>query len=143
MVEIHWRLACGEASLFQPQMAWFWQSKETWGTGPSRFDILSNSAHLLFLCAHLGLQHGIGKGLLIWLVDIFYLQNRAGDTIAWDDFVLRAKIFGWSASSLLCFRCSLRISRYEFSQSNILSIALPNITARRNPCASEKRRRAK
>ena len=39
-VEVHWQLASGEASLFQPEMAWFWQTAETRRVGGRRMAVL-------------------------------------------------------------------------------------------------------
>jgi len=98
-VEVHWRLASGEASLFQPRMEWFWQNTLTWQSKSNHGYILSSTAHLLFLCAHLALQHGIGMGALIWFMDIYKLIERDGTKIDWIEFSRQAKAFGWSAAA--------------------------------------------
>ncbi len=106
-VDVHWRLASGEASLFQAPMAWFWQTKETRRSNSDSFDILSSSAHLLYLCAHLGLQHGIGKGVLIWQVDILQLTDKTRKLIDWGEFTRQAKLFGWSAAAYYVLHATL------------------------------------
>ncbi len=80
-------------------MEWFWNNRETSRSNSNQLEFLTNSAHLLFLCAHLGLQHGIGVGLLIWFMDIYLLSRQTDDNIDWAQIAQQAKIFCWSAAA--------------------------------------------
>jgi hypothetical protein len=66
-------------------------------TEPSRsIHILTPTAHLLYLCAHLMLQHGEARSSLRWFYDIYLLVKREGQRIQWDELVARAREFRWA-----------------------------------------------
>jgi len=109
-VEIHWTLAAGEHDRYAPSMAWFWQQTEEWkleGGGwkgesilhsPSSAFQLTPTAHLLYLAAHLALQHGGAQAQPIWFYDIDLLARRRGDRLDWDELLRRAQEFRWAAA---------------------------------------------
>ncbi len=59
---------------------------------------LTPTAHLLYLCAHLMLQHGEARSALRWFYDICLLVEREGQRIQWDEVVARAREFRWAAA---------------------------------------------
>jgi hypothetical protein len=117
-VELHWTLIGGEQDWRSPSLPWFWQQTEAltlsplrpppplptlgegkggWGVG-ERALTLTPTAHLLYLCAHLMLQHGEAHSPLRWFYDIHLLVRREGQRIRWDQVVARAKEFRWAAA---------------------------------------------
>ncbi len=103
-IEVHWLLGGGERYRYQPDMTWFWQRVvplEGWRKGVYTF---SPAAHLLYLCAHLGYQHGLGNVGLLWLVDIARFLAKEQKTIDWDDFAEGAKHQTWSAAAYFTLR---------------------------------------
>lgn len=53
------------------------------------------TAHLLYLCAHLMLQHSEARSGLRWFYDIYLLVERESQHIQWDEVVARAGEFHW------------------------------------------------
>ncbi len=103
-IEVHWLLGGGERYRYQPDMTWFWQRVvplEGWRKGVYTF---SPAAHLLYLCAHLGYQHGLGNVGLLWLVDIARFLAKEQETIDWEDFAEGAKHQTWSAAAYYTLR---------------------------------------
>jgi len=109
-VEVHWTLAAGEHDRHAPSMAWFWRQTEEWkleGGGwkgesilrsPSSVFQLTPTAHLLYLAAHLALQHGVAQAQPIWFYDLDLLVRRQGDRLDWDELLRRAQEFRWAAA---------------------------------------------
>ena len=119
-VELHWTLIGGQHDWRSPSLPWFWQQTEEWRmemeTGVQspisnlqpptsssqseirnlQFEILTPTAHLLYLCAHLMLQHGEARSALRWFYDIHLLIEREGQRIQWDEVVARAREFRWA-----------------------------------------------
>jgi len=116
-VEVHWTLVAGEHNRYAPFMAWFWEQTElfslsrgTEGSGsggepsplhpsfPAPLLTLTPTAHLLYLAAHLMLQHGGAKAKLIWFYDIDLMVRREADRLDWDELLCRAQEFRWAAA---------------------------------------------
>jgi len=109
-VEVHWTLAAGEHDQHAPSMAWFWDQTEEWkleGGGwkgesilrsPSSVFQLTPTAHLLYLAAHLMLQHGGAQAQLIWFYDIDLMVRREAGRLDWGELLRRAKEFRWAAA---------------------------------------------
>lgn len=109
ILEIHWCLIVGAADKRSPAMQWFWQQTEEWrpkhqpqirqaGASPRATVLqLSRIAQLLYLAAHLVLQHGQGQQRLIWLYDIHLLITHEHQ-LDWDIILEQAKTWGWSAA---------------------------------------------
>jgi len=97
-VEVHWSLASAAADRFQPEMDWFWETKQPDRRGRAGVYRLSPTATLLYLCAHLALQHGIGYGGLLWLVDITRYLGQEDRAIDWELAAEKAAAFQWSAA---------------------------------------------
>ena len=116
-VEAHWILAAGEHDRHAPSMAWFWRQTEEWNMEngewkredgaqllrspvhfpPSIFQ-LTPTAHLLYLAAHLMLQHGGAQAQLLWFYDIDLMVRRKADRLDWDELLRRAREFRWAAA---------------------------------------------
>jgi hypothetical protein len=122
-VELHWTLIGGEQDWRSPSLPWFWNQTEEWrmedgnwkrcpepvegleaGVQPPISNLqpptsvfqLTPTAHLLYLCAHLMLQHGEARSVLRWFYDIYLLVEREGQRIQWDQVVARAQEFRWA-----------------------------------------------
>ena len=57
---------------------------------------LTPTAHLLYLSAHLMLQHGEAHSSLRWFYDIYLLVERERGRMRWDELVARAREFRWA-----------------------------------------------
>jgi hypothetical protein len=107
-VELHWTLIGGPHDWRSPSLPWFWAQTEEWKTErggwkresvlhpPSSIFLLTPTAHLLYLCAHLMLQHGEARSTLRWFYDIHLLVERESQRIQWDEVVARAREFRWA-----------------------------------------------
>ncbi len=105
IAELHWRLVGGEGDWRSPKLDWFWSQTEPWEmTGescPSEFPAarqLSPTAHLLYLAAHLMLQHGGASARLLWLYDLHLMMTQCGGRLDWAELCLRASEFRWAAA---------------------------------------------
>jgi hypothetical protein len=111
LIELHWTLGRGRADRHAPDMAWFWGQTEPFDPallgGPARSRppdgdatalILTPTAHLLFLAAHLMLHHGAAQASLRWLYDIHLMVEREGSAIDWEELVRRASQFHWATA---------------------------------------------
>lgn len=113
-LDLHWNLIAGDADWRTPPVAWFWQQTQPLIPKPeydpsalcSRSDgdapirELTPTAHLLYLAAHVMLQHCGEQARLIWFYDLHLLITHAGDRIDWQELVQRAAEFRWSAALL-------------------------------------------
>jgi hypothetical protein len=59
---------------------------------------LTPTAHLLYLAAHLMLQHGSARASLLWFCDLDLLVRRQADRLDWDELLRRAREFHWTAA---------------------------------------------
>lgn len=99
-VELHWRLVSAANDVRSPPTAWFWQH-----TCPLRLPIaahapavamLDPTAHVLYLAAHLLLQHGEHDLRLIWLYDLHLLLQHA--PVDWGTLLRVAYRYHWAAA---------------------------------------------
>ena len=105
-LELHKALISTQAFRYAVPMDWFWQNLETcvlWGNNPisgtqNDVYILNPTANLLFLAAHLMLQHGGENVSLRWLLDLQRLVKYRGDEIDWQALITQANLFGWSSA---------------------------------------------
>lgn len=101
-VELHTSLISIAADWRTPPIAWFWQQTEPWtGPQPAGFGPvlhLTPTANLLYLAAHLMLQHSAANTRLIWLYDLHMLLTRCAERIDWDVVVQQAETFEWTAA---------------------------------------------
>lgn len=110
-LEVHRTLGASGRDYHAPDMAWFWDQVEPFdlrlpvssaipvppGLSAPLLTLMP-TAHLLYLAAHLMLQHGGAKGRLLWLYDIHLLIEQEGGCIEWDELARRAREFRWSAA---------------------------------------------
>lgn len=95
-VELHWSLIPSPSgSTSQAGLDWFWAASEPFEPLPGR--ILSPEASLLYLSAHLMLQHGSGPRL-IWLYDLHLLLTRYAKILDWPLLFAQARLFGWEGA---------------------------------------------
>lgn len=101
-VELHWSLIdpleSSGNSLTQEQ-DWFWRRSIPWSAPglPAGLDALALQPHacLLYLSAHLLLQHPGAKGRLVWYYDLYLLLQRHATSLDWSDLLLQARRLGW------------------------------------------------
>jgi len=94
-VEMHWSLIAGDDDWRSPPNEWFWAHRKQWENRNSTF-VLSPTSNLLFLAAHLVLQHGEGDAYLIWYYDLHLLITHFGDSIEWAEIEKYAREFNWA-----------------------------------------------
>lgn len=110
IVELHWRLVAGSADWRSPAVDWFWQQTEAWQPRHTGSYTVAQSlqftptAHLLYLAAHLILQHGGTQARLIWFYDLHLLLTRAGIHIDWEQVRVRAKQLNWDVAIVAALR---------------------------------------
>ena len=104
-VELHWTLVSDKHDWRSPSLPWFWQQTEPIPNTqspisnlqpPTSILQLTPAANLLYLCAHLMLQHGEARSVLRWFYDIHLLVTQEGQRIDWDELILRAQEFHWA-----------------------------------------------
>jgi hypothetical protein len=93
-VELHWSLVLNDQR-FPELIDWFWSQSQPLEASNPRVGVLSPMAEMLYLAAHLGLQHK-SQGRLIWWYDLYLLLNNLGEHIEWDALLLRASQAGWA-----------------------------------------------
>jgi hypothetical protein len=106
LLELHWSLIGPEAFRYAVPMDWFWHNLEPsqlWADKILPGDqksvcVLNPTANLLFLSAHLMLQHGGDLASLQWLLDIHRLVKYRGLEIDWQALTQQARSFGWSGA---------------------------------------------
>ena len=104
-VELHWNLIAGDADYRSPPLEWFWQQTKAFTLnsehrpGPNEALKLTPTAHLLYLTAHLMLQHGGAQARLLWLYDLHLLLLRDENRIRWDEFLKRSRQFHWAPAA--------------------------------------------
>jgi len=108
MVELHWALVAGDTDWRSPDLEWFWQQTQPWemergspfsnGRSPSPILQLTPAAHLLYLAAHLMLQHGLAHARLVWYYDLHLLIARCGNQLDWNEILAQASELQWSAA---------------------------------------------
>jgi hypothetical protein len=106
-LELHWTLVGCEGQRYGPDIAWFWDEIESFdsdlldaGLAPSSLPlvVLSPTAQLLHVAAHLMLQHGGASSRLVWFYDVHRLVEQESGRIDWTELVDRARQFHWSAA---------------------------------------------
>lgn len=85
-VDLHWSLVGHDDDRRAPELSWFRKR--------ARGMRLDATAHLLYLAAHMKLQHYDERPSLLWLCDFALLAQRR--CVRWDELVERAHAFGWS-----------------------------------------------
>ncbi|HEY66458.1 MAG TPA: nucleotidyltransferase family protein [Caldilineae bacterium] len=119
-VELHWSLVAGDADWRAPPLEWFWQQTEPLvlnerdrgaahaqhvqrGRWPD-LRVFTPTAHLLYLAAHLMLQHGGAQARLLWFYDLHLLVEKCGERIDWDALLRQAQAFPWTAALYMALK---------------------------------------
>ena len=103
-VELHWSLVLNDQR-FPALIDWFWRQSEPLDPANPLVLTLTPTAQLLYLAAHLALQH-TGQARLIWYYDLYRLITRLGDCandlshIDWDDLLQQASQVSWADALL-------------------------------------------
>jgi hypothetical protein len=84
-IDLHWSLVGHDRDRRAPELGWFRRRAHD-----GRLDV---TAHLLYLAAHLKLQHYDERPPLLWLCDFHLLSQR--EDLDWDELVRAARDFGW------------------------------------------------
>jgi hypothetical protein len=102
-LELHWTFHWTIVGRKRDSIPWFWTQTEPLifpapqsFVSPAPVLTFTPTAHLLYLCAHLMLQHGEARSGLRWFYDIYLLVEREGQRIQWDEVVARAGEFHWA-----------------------------------------------
>jgi hypothetical protein len=111
LVEIHWQLIGGDTDLRVPPMNWFWDRVEPWCVSVNPREAqsaadacagdayqLAPMAHLIYLVAHMMVQHGRLQRRLLWLYDVHLLITRYADMLDWAAMLEHARVFQWDAA---------------------------------------------
>lgn len=120
-IEVHWLLVGGEKFRQKTDMAWFWQRivpLAGWGEGVAT---LSPTAHLLYVCAHLGYQHGLGAVGWLWLLELERFLESYRQEIDWTDFVEGAEHLSWSAAAYYTFQGVHQLFSQTFPPDQVMS----------------------
>ncbi len=113
-VELHWGLVSSDMDRRSPSLGWFWEQTEQWKNGnvvaggngnrkavvPESFVHLKPTAHLLYLAAHIALQHGMKESRLLWFYDLHLLITRERQRIDWQELASRAHELRWNSALL-------------------------------------------
>jgi hypothetical protein len=95
MLEIHYKLLSRDRVLLPPEkMAWFWDQTQVYHAAGDPFTLFKPEAHLLYLCAHLFLQHGETQVFLRQSLDLHQMITRAA--LDWSLVVHQAAQLGWA-----------------------------------------------
>lgn len=84
-IDLHWSLVGHDRDRRAPELGWFRRRAHD-----GRLDA---TAHLLYLAAHLKLQHYDERAPLLWLGDFHLLSQR--EELDWDELLRAARAFGW------------------------------------------------
>jgi hypothetical protein len=99
-LELHWRLIGPEFDIRSPSLDVFWQTGQPVDQKNPTLMHLSPEANLLYLSAHLALQHGFLSARLIWLYDLFLILSRC--QIDWHLVVALARQLNWADPLFVC-----------------------------------------
>ncbi len=104
IVELHfWLLSQRNWDLFPPhQQQWFQQQAQSYQVGSVEMMAPSAEAHLLYLCAHLALQHGLSDFVMTRFLDIHYLIET--NTLNWQLIIEKANELDWTYAIEQCLR---------------------------------------
>ena len=120
VVEIHWNLVAGNYDWRSPPLDWFWEQTKPFeflftkpfrdGSSPHK-GVYCNSdnnnfngfgltltATLLFLTAHLILQHGQREDRVLWFYDLYILIRKADKSMDWGLLISQAEEYEWTLS---------------------------------------------
>jgi hypothetical protein len=112
VVEVHWNLIGNPRERLSPPVEWFWSQAVPWDvyvnygvfqTQPEIWEvftqfkpmILSPEACLLYLMAHLKIQHKTDGELLFWHYDIYQMITVLKNDLDWGLLIKSAGSFNW------------------------------------------------
>jgi hypothetical protein len=101
-LEIHWGLIAGDTDWRSPSLNWFYRQTEAIRISQQNLQsgighlILTPIAHLLYLSAHLMLQHGGSQARLIWLYDLHLLVFHFRSRSDFEELIEVAQEFHWT-----------------------------------------------
>ena len=137
-VELHWNLVGGNTDWRKPPLDWFWNQTEPFdlrGLSDSLASplphtstpllALTPTAHLLYLAAHLVLQHGGGQSRLRWFYDLHLMISRYENRLHWDELLARAREFRWVVA--LCAALQGTQNRFATPMPGGFLDALPQV----------------
>lgn len=115
MIELHWQVVGGDTDRRVPPMNWFWNHTEAWFIKPRESHRalaqdtgdayeLTPMANLLYLVAHLILQHGKTQPRLLWYYDLHLLITCYANTLDWTAIQEHAKAFHWDAALAIALK---------------------------------------
>lgn len=95
-LELHFRYLGREENIRLSDLQAGWLSTQAWSYDHRGYTLttLKPEAHLLYLCAHLSLQHGIASFVLKWYLDLHLLITR--HNLDWKTVVAKAAEFQWT-----------------------------------------------
>lgn len=129
ILELHWILIASPAHRHSVSMEWFWQNIQPlrpWNNSLAPYSAftLNPTSNLLYLAAHLILQHGGSQATLRSILDIHRLIQYQGNQLDWQNLVKQAQVFNWSSALLgalnmseSCFQTRLPVDVIEALQS--------------------------
>ena len=94
-IELHWNLLVGARQSSLQAMSWFWQHAVPAQIAHRHTQILDTTAQLLYLSAHLMIQHARDGGRLMWFYDLHRLVTCWGEKLDWENLTLQAHELGW------------------------------------------------
>jgi hypothetical protein len=114
MIELHWNLVAGDADWRSPSLEWFWKQTEPFVPAEKDQDLMEDrmvptsplllclnlrpSAQILYLTAHLMIQHGRYSERLLWFYDLYLLVGKMEQDVNWKELLAKAKEYNWIAS---------------------------------------------
>ena len=97
VVELHWSLIGPASDWRAPEVAWFWDQTEPWNGVARPARMLTPLANVLYLSAHVMLQHGVAGAKLLWLYDLHLVVSSQAASMPWAEVLERAGAFEWDA----------------------------------------------
>ncbi len=105
-VELHWGLLAGNADWRAPSLDWFWKQAQPLEFKQAAITIekhenlfqLDLAAHLLYVAAHLMLQHGGNRARLLWFYDLHLLATKYHQYVDWNAILKQAVLLRWVAA---------------------------------------------
>lgn len=109
-IELHWQLISAGQGWRSPHIGWFWQHTEPWVLPQAALQgqpellsaplapvlQLTPTAHLLYLAAHVVLQHADQPDMLIWFYDMHRLITHPAAHIDWAALLAQTRELGWA-----------------------------------------------
>jgi hypothetical protein len=98
LLELHWSLIGGDYDRNSPPIEWAWQQTKQFQINELVVQSLNHPAHLLYLSAHLALQHGFAEARLIWFYDVYTILQSQEHEFDWSRLLAQGRELGWITS---------------------------------------------